>query len=138
MNGSELTPDAQADRVEFDSTLASRGCTCFISPPCSFCTHAGNPLNQAEDESCWLPKTHESPAVALHAEAGAFLSVDIAPNGRECTAVVAATRLRDGRIHIKNARDLLDTASALIKAFEDMRTRRAAVANASIPPENRP
>lgn len=28
------------------------GCTCFISPPCGYCTHPGNPLN-LEDANCW-------------------------------------------------------------------------------------
>ncbi|AJY39602.1 MULTISPECIES: hypothetical protein [Burkholderia] len=48
-----LIEDAQADRDEFDADYRDRGCSCFISPPCSFCTHPGNPRNQDEDESCW-------------------------------------------------------------------------------------
>jgi hypothetical protein len=47
----ELTEEAQIERYEFERD--ERGCTCFISPPCSSCTHPGNPLNQDEDESCW-------------------------------------------------------------------------------------
>ncbi len=132
----ELTPAAQADRDDFDADTAACGCTCFISPPCGFCTHPGNPLNQDEDESCWQPETEETPAAIVREEAGVFIGVDIAADGRDCTVVM--TRSRDGRIHIASARDLLDSAAVLIKAFEDMRTRRAAVANASIPPENRP
>ncbi|OJB35388.1 hypothetical protein [Burkholderia ubonensis] len=48
-----LTEEAQADRDVFDADYRDRGCSCFISPPCSFCTHPGNPRNQDEDESCW-------------------------------------------------------------------------------------
>lgn len=48
-----LTDEAQAERDDFDDELADRGCTCFISPPCSWCTHPGNPHNQDEDETCW-------------------------------------------------------------------------------------
>jgi DnaJ-class molecular chaperone len=49
-----LTPEAQADRDEFDATFANSGCACHISPPCNFCVHAGNPDNQAEDEDAWM------------------------------------------------------------------------------------
>lgn len=136
MKGMELTPAAQDDRDDFDASAAKCGCTCFISPPCGFCTHPGNPRNQDEDESCWQPEAEEAPAEVMREETGPFIGVDIAADGRDCTVVMS--RSRDSRIHIANARDLLDSASVLIKAFEDMRTRRAAVANASIPPENRP
>lgn len=132
----ELTPEAQVDRDDFDSTYADRGCTCFISPPCGACTHVGNPLNQAEDESCWQAISADALPEVVRAETGPFIGVDIAANGRDCTVIVS--RSTDGRIRITEPRDLLDTATALIKAFTDMRTRRAAVANASIPPENRP
>ena len=33
-----LTPEAQAERDDFDAEVADRGCTCFISPPCGYCT----------------------------------------------------------------------------------------------------
>lgn len=50
----QLTPEAQADRDDFDSDYGHSGCcSCHIFPPCGFCTHPGNPLNQDEDESCW-------------------------------------------------------------------------------------
>lgn len=48
--GAEMTPEAQADRDDFETNVAVRGCTCFISAPCSFCTHPGNPLCQEDDE----------------------------------------------------------------------------------------
>lgn len=49
----KLTKEAQADRDEFNFTyMFSNGCSCHLHPPCGFCTHPGNPLNQA-DESCY-------------------------------------------------------------------------------------
>lgn len=136
MKGMELTPAAQADRDHFEAGAARSGCSCFISPSCGFCTHPGNPRNQDEVESCWQPEVDEVPAEIVREETGTFIGVDIAADGRDCTVVMS--RSKDGRIHIANGRDLLDSAAVLIKAFEDMRNRRAAVANASIPPENRP
>lgn len=52
--GMILSPDAQSDRDEFDADFSDRGCTCFISPPCSFCVHPGNPRNQEESDECWV------------------------------------------------------------------------------------
>lgn len=49
----ELTDEAQADRDDFESYKdESGGCRCHLNPPCGYCTHPGNPLNQ-EDPSCW-------------------------------------------------------------------------------------
>lgn len=48
-----LTEEAQFDRDAFERDYANRGCTCFISPPCNFCLHPGNPLNQEEVDECW-------------------------------------------------------------------------------------
>ena len=55
----QLTEDAQFDRDNFHArdeeygSLSRRGCTCCISPPCSFCVHPGNPFNQEEDDEAW-------------------------------------------------------------------------------------
>lgn len=49
-----LTPEAEIDRAEFNRDFEGRGCTCCISPPCSYCTHPGNPDNQREDEAAWV------------------------------------------------------------------------------------
>lgn len=51
--GYVLKPEYQKLADEFDMYYTFRGCTCFISAPCSFCTHEGNPLNLAEDEDAW-------------------------------------------------------------------------------------
>ena len=48
-----LTEAAQADRDHFDFDYKDYGCTCFIMPPCGWCTHPGNPHNQDEDDDCW-------------------------------------------------------------------------------------
>lgn len=47
-----LTVEAQADRDNFDSRDYG-GCSCFISPPCNFCVHPGNPRNQDDSDECW-------------------------------------------------------------------------------------
>ena len=49
-----LTQHAENERFEFERHFNGEGCTCFIAPPCGWCTHPGNPINQAEDESCWM------------------------------------------------------------------------------------
>ncbi len=47
-----LTDEAQQDRDMFEVNYEDRGCTCFISPPCGWCTHPGYPHNQETDD-CW-------------------------------------------------------------------------------------
>jgi hypothetical protein len=48
-----LTEEAQKNRDAFDSYAKEAGCGCHSHPPCSYCTHPGNPMNQEEDETCW-------------------------------------------------------------------------------------
>ena len=51
----ELTQDAQIERDEFEVLYGEGGnCSCFRCPPCSSCTHPGNPMNQEEDETAWV------------------------------------------------------------------------------------
>ena len=47
-----LTEAAQAERDAFERLNSTYGCSCHSMPPCSVCTHPGNPLNQ-EDDSNW-------------------------------------------------------------------------------------
>jgi len=47
-----LTEAAQRDRDAFERYAKDAGCGCHSHPPCSYCTHPGNPANQ-EDETCW-------------------------------------------------------------------------------------
>lgn len=50
-----LTPEAQAERDQFVSEHGLDGnCSCHISPPCHSCMHPGNPMQQEEDDSCWV------------------------------------------------------------------------------------
>jgi len=51
-DGMVLTADAQFDRDDFNASDFG-GCLCFISPPCNFCTHPGNPTNQDDFDECW-------------------------------------------------------------------------------------
>lgn len=54
--GMILTPEAQAERDDFEAIYGiDGGCYCFISPPCGYCTHPGNPSNQEEGDDCWIP-----------------------------------------------------------------------------------
>lgn len=50
--GMRLTADAQYDRDDFESSYFG-GCSCCISPPCSYCVHPGNPHNQDDFDECW-------------------------------------------------------------------------------------
>lgn len=56
----ELTDEAQSDRDDFEREYAFSGCSCFISPPCGWCTHPGNPHNQ-EDDECYKPVEDTKP-----------------------------------------------------------------------------
>ena len=53
--GMVLDDWAEDERAEFRQEYEDGGCTCFISPPCGYCTHHGNPLNQEETDDCWIP-----------------------------------------------------------------------------------
>jgi hypothetical protein len=49
-----LTADAEYDRANFHYLYGEGNCSCHINPPCNSCLHPGNPLNQEEDENCWV------------------------------------------------------------------------------------
>lgn len=53
-SGMILVDWAEADRDQFRTEYGDRGCTCFISPPCGYCVHPGNPFNQEESDYCWV------------------------------------------------------------------------------------
>ena len=55
--GRRLTAEGEALLAWFERDMADRGCTCFISPPCGFCTHEGNPINLEETDDVWEPDT---------------------------------------------------------------------------------
>jgi hypothetical protein len=54
MRDRELTKDAQLDRDDFTREYGDGNCSCHLSPPCNSCIHPGNPINQAEDDECWI------------------------------------------------------------------------------------
>ncbi len=56
-----LTPAAQAERDNFDAAYGD--CSCHLSPPCGSCTHPGNPMNQDEDEGCWMDDAQDTTTV---------------------------------------------------------------------------
>ena len=53
----KLTQEAQDDADNFYIHYMDRGCTCVLSPPCSYCEHPGNPLNLECDDSAWVEET---------------------------------------------------------------------------------
>jgi len=53
-----LTEQAQADRDDYNDYISRHGCSCHINPPCSACTHPGNPLCQ-EDHEFWVEVEEE-------------------------------------------------------------------------------
>lgn len=57
-----LTPEAQAERDDFDRAYDGGNCSCHISPPCGSCTHPGNPRNQEEDDTAWTYVVEHLPA----------------------------------------------------------------------------
>ena len=53
MDKHRLTKEAQEDRDDFFRLYPwGSGCLCHIMPPCTYCTHPGNPMNQ-EDDQFW-------------------------------------------------------------------------------------
>jgi hypothetical protein len=49
-----LTTECEEDRAAFNREYGwSNGCCCHINPPCSYCTHPGNP-SCLEDDSCYV------------------------------------------------------------------------------------
>ena len=59
-----LTPEAQADRDDFNSQDYG-GCSCCISPPCNHCIHPGNPHNQENFDKFWMYETVDDRLEAL-------------------------------------------------------------------------
>ena len=49
--GFRLTGRADIDAADYIENF--KGCSCHISTPCSSCTHPGNPMNLAEDDTAW-------------------------------------------------------------------------------------
>lgn len=53
MNHKKLKPEYQELADEFTLHYEDRGCSCFLHPPCSHCTHEGNPICLEENEAAW-------------------------------------------------------------------------------------
>jgi hypothetical protein len=52
--GYHLTDEAETERQDFRTEYGDGNCSCHISPQCGSCTHPGNPMNLAEDDSAWV------------------------------------------------------------------------------------
>lgn len=64
-DGYRLAEWAEEEYFAFSSEYERRGCTCFISPPCGYCTHPGNPLNLEETDDAWVPDLVGAEGIAL-------------------------------------------------------------------------
>jgi len=122
MNSRRLIESAQRDREEFDDYYhLSGGCSCHICPPCSFCTHPGNPLCQEECDECWeednlfvrdLHPTQDgfrhSPKEVLNMirfvnEGGRFNTESLNNHDPEKhNPLVAVTQFEDGSLYIRD------------------------------------
>lgn len=81
----ELMPWSEDEAADFERRYSCRGCTCFISPPCGYCTHPGNPRNLEETLDAWaLP--HEVKAAYATIELANFIDSLIKRNLVEMAA----------------------------------------------------
>lgn len=55
LRSDKLKPEYEALASQFALHYENGGCTCFIRPPCSYCTHEGNPRNLQENDDAWEP-----------------------------------------------------------------------------------
>jgi len=51
-----LTPDYEELYEEFKDHVEIYSCSCHISPPCSCCTHEGNPIGLVGTGKAWESK----------------------------------------------------------------------------------
>lgn len=51
--GMVLKPEYQDLYEEWETMAMDGGCTCFINPPCSYCTHDGNPMGLNDNDDAW-------------------------------------------------------------------------------------
>lgn len=58
----KLTEEAWEDREEFEDAEFG-GCSCHIAPPCSYCVHPGNPINQEENDECWEAENEKNNSI---------------------------------------------------------------------------
>ena len=49
----KLKPDWQDEADEFEQLYKDDGCYCHMNPPCSYCTHPGNPDNLDGTPEAW-------------------------------------------------------------------------------------
>lgn len=68
-----LTDAAQKDLDSFLSAFDGGGCTCFVSPPCNWCVHPGNPNNLAEDPDAWVQSEVSKAVSEAHATMNVFI-----------------------------------------------------------------
>ena len=55
-----LTEEAEDRIANFERQWGHSGCTCFISPPCGWCTDPDNPLNVHEEDEAWVEEKDQA------------------------------------------------------------------------------
>jgi len=68
-----LKPEYRDVYNDFLSDYVDRGCSCHQNPPCSYCTHEGNPDNLTEDDGAWQEVDMEDIRVAPSKYEGEYL-----------------------------------------------------------------
>ena len=135
-----LTPEAEAERDQFVSEYGYEGnCSCHIRPPCPSCMHPGNPRNQDEDESCWMPEPADSPSQPLNFGTSPDLQY-LSPEDYEMppadpALLASANRMLCDRLEAKDAELLaqakvvVDLRDQLEKKIQDHAKEVSAVCN---------
>jgi hypothetical protein len=55
-----LTQEAEERIANFELNRGHECCSCFISPPCSWCTDPDNPHNVHEEDDAWVDESNQS------------------------------------------------------------------------------
>lgn len=88
--GFRLTAEAENDSADFEREYGSiNGCRCHLCPPCSYCTHPGNPANLEEDDSAWEPDPEEDNHI---------VKIEVAVVGKNTLLQMAAALMAAGGI----------------------------------------
>lgn len=114
-----LTKEAELQRASFDSEYPfGQGCCCHINPPCGYCTHPGNPINQEEDDFCWEPfpiadlyltqegfrhsKEHVKSMIEFAKNGGRFDSDSLKKFDPHRVNLIAITKFEDGSFYVRD------------------------------------
>ena len=131
-----LTPEAEAEREDFEAEYGLEGnCSCHLSAPCASCMHPGNPLQQDEDESCWMAagdsEGGETDAPAVDAQREEFTLLGLIADIRAAAGDPSGRLMQDELVQhiagvVKERDDLRERLDAQIKQWQADTGRLAA------------